>query len=381
MIYTEPDAREVLTHLHTRTDAKAPRVRELRARPDLTREPSSPVKCTVDIIKRCPSVARADPVEIPDIVPVTKNFDLLGVPTDHPSRRPSDTFYVDDTHVLRTQTTTMWSYYLKDPRVRRMLETGGTVRAVCHGKVYRNDDIDRWHYPVFHQIDGLQVTQRSDREYTVDDLVAILVQIARAVFGESVEYRVTDDYFPFTHPSRQLEILQDGESVEILGSGLVRPEVLERLGIDVSRYNGWAFGFGIDRLAMLKHHIPDIRVLWSTDERVTRQLGKDEFVYEPVSTFPPTDRDISFLVDTDMSLLAVYEIVRQCGVVDGEDVVEEVLPLDRYENAGKFGTGRVSHTLRIRYRSHTRTLTNEEINDVQSKVRARVATELNAQLR
>lgn len=179
----------------------------------------------------------------------------------------------------------------------------------------------------------------------------------------------------------ELEIEKDGEWVEILGAGLVRYSVLELLGVDPDRYNGWAFGFGVDRLAMVKMRIPDIRILWSTDERVTSQLDDIDAVYRPVSKYPPTDRDISFIVGKDTPLLAVYEIIRECGNVDGEDIVEQAIPLDRYENADRFGSDRISYTLRIRYRSNQRTLTNQEINEVQAKVRSRVAVELGAKLR
>lgn len=132
---------------------------------------------------------------------------------------------------------------------------------------------------------------------------------------------------------------------------------------------------------MVKMRIPDIRLLWSTDERVRSQLADIDRAYRPVSKYPPTDRDISFIVGKEMPLLAVYEIIRECGIVSGEDIVEEVVALDRYEDDARFGPGRVSHTLRIRYRSHVRTLTNEEINAVQTGVRRRVAEELGAQLR
>ena len=156
---------------------------------------------------------------------------------------------------------------------------------------------------------------------------------------------------------------------------------MENLGLDPRRFNGWAFGFGLDRLAMRKMEIPDIRILWSTDERITRQFDSIDSTYTPVSKYPATRRDVSFLLDGSRSLNDFYEIVRQHGTRGGETIVEEVEHLDRYENAEKFGAGRVSHTFRIVYRSFVGTLTNEEINDVQTAIRQAVAAELGAELR
>jgi len=367
--------------LGARDDAAAERIRWMLELPDLTRAHRSPVRHLRERVLQTPCLAGADDVTFPEIVPVERNFDLLNAPADHPSRRPSDTYYLDESHVLRTQTTSMWGWYLGDPVVRARLENTGEVSAVSYGKVYRKDEIDRSHYPVFHQIDAVRIAARCRETFTVDRLDAILLEVAHTIYGSDAEVRLLDDRFPFTEPSRQLEVRFDGDWFELVGAGLVHPAVLARLDLDPAVYNGWAFGFGLDRLAMARMQIPDIRILWSTDERVTRQFETIDSVYVPVSKYPPTERDISFVVDAHVTLNAFYEIVRDCTEARGESIVEAVEPIDRYENAARFGEGRVSYTFRITYRSFLRTLTNSEINEVQSRIRETVASGLGAELR
>ena len=356
-------------------------MKRMLAMPDLTRKPDSPLRYMAEAVKNCATLQDGDEVIFPEIVEVTHNFDLLGAKADHPSRRPTDTFYIDPAHVLRTQTTVMWTYYLTDPPVVDKLCRRGSVLAYSYGKVYRNDEIDRHHYPVFHQIDGLCISRSSEKLFTTEDLTGILVDIAKAIFGEQVHYRVTDDTFPFTVSSLQLEILWKGEWIEVLGSGLVNPSVLTLLGLSPEGYNGWAFGFGIDRLAMIRMDIPDIRILWSDDKRITRQFTGIDSTYTAVSNYPPTARDVSFIVGADLALNSFHELVRDCGYHENEDVIEEVVLLDRFVNDEKIGRGKVSYTFRIVYRSHLRTLTNEEINDVQENLRQMIISILGGQLR
>jgi phenylalanyl-tRNA synthetase alpha chain len=377
----EEDTRAHIAALERRTDPAAARMQKLLALADLTRTPGSPVYYVTEAIRSVSALDGAEPVEIPEIVSVRRNFDLLGAPAGHPSRSPSDTFYTDDTHVLRTQTTTMWTYVLRDRSMLRRMHEVGELRAYCHGKVYRNDRIDRHHSPVFHQIDGLCVTTSSRRRFTTSDLERILVAIATAIYGEEVRWRCLEDTFPFTEPSRQLEIHWRGEWIEVLGAGLVNPRVLSLLGLDPLRYNGWAFGFGLDRVAMIKMDIPDIRILRSGDERITRQFTGLDSRFRPVSKYPSTDRDISFVVRRDLPLTAFYELVRDYATFEGEEVVEEVSLLDTYADPARFGAGRVSYTFRIRYRSYLRTLSSAEVNAVQQRIRERTATRLEATLR
>lgn len=377
--YTNGDS--ALAALAARRDAKADRIRWMLDLPDLTRRTGSPVRHLLGRVLEAPVLEGADDVAFPEIVSIERNFDLLNVRPEHPSRKASDTYYIDATHVLRTQTTSMWGWYLADGSVRARLDAEGHVKAVAYGKVYRNDEIDRSHYPVFHQIDGLCIARRAHATFDRDWLDAVLMDIAHTIYGQAIESRILDDSFPFTAPSRQLEIEWDGTWLELVGAGLVHPAVLERLGLDPAEINGWAFGFGLDRLAMARMQIPDIRILWSTDDRVTGQFESIASVYRPVSKYPATERDISFVIDAGASLNDFYEIVRSCTEAQREQIVEKVEPIDRYENPAKFGADRVSHTFRIRYRSFLGTLTNEEINAVHARIREAVERELSGELR
>ena len=162
-----------------------------------------------------------------------------------------------------------------------------------------------------------------------------------------------------------------------MGSGVVHPEVLKRLNLDSEAYNGWAFGFGLERLAMAKMNVPDIRVFWSEDPRITSQFKNLQSVYEEVSKYPMTYRDISFVVEKSTALNNYYEMVRDAG----GDLVEEVKLLDTYEKEEKFGKDKISYTHRITYRSPERTLTNKEIDEIQKNIERRTKEEFNALIR
>ncbi len=173
-----------------------------------------------------------------------------------------------------------------------------------------------------------------------------------------------------------MEIDIDGNWIEVLGSGVVKGSVLEKLGVDSSKYNGWAFGFGLERLAIVSMALPDIRLLWSEDERVKRQLklGKK---FQEVSKFPPITRDISFVVGKDFVPNNYFDLIREIG----GDLVEEVELLDKYENAAKFGPDKISYTYRVVYRSPERTLKSEEIDPLQDKLYNETKTQYQAELR
>ena len=204
----------------------------------------------------------------------------------------------------------------------------------------------------------------------------ILLKIAKKIYGKDIEHRFNIDEFPYTDPSVELEIKVRGSWLEVLGSGLVRGVVLKNLGVDPDTYNGWAFGFGLERLAMLSMDLPDIRLLWSDDDRIKKQLqlGNE---YEEVSKYPSVPRDISFIVDKNFMPNDYFDLIRDIG---GE-LVEEVKLMDKYENEEKFGKDKVSYTYSIIYRSNERTLTNEEVNKIQEKVYNQTAELFNAKLR
>jgi len=378
---------KLLDELMQKQDIKSLRIKKLFSLPDLSRKENSPIKFIVDKVLQIPMFENFDVIEIPEIVTVRDNFDLLNAPADHPSRKETDTYYIDKDHILRTQTTVMWPFYLQRKEVVEQLEKDGEVGLLSFGKVFRKDEIDRNHFPVFHQIDGLYISKKDKKTIGLEDLQKVLVDIAKNIFGESIEYRILDDSFPFTNPSTQIEIKISQKSqiegqneekwLEVVGAGIVHTQVLANLNIDPSVYNGWAFGFGLERLAMVKMNIPDIRVFWSDDQRITSQFKDINSQYKEVSKFPMTYRDISFIIKKDISLNNYYEIVRDCA----GDLVEEVKMTDQYENEEKFGVGNISYTFRIVYRSPERTLTNEEVNLIQEKIIEKTKEELGATVR
>lgn len=374
---TDPNESRIIANLQTRSDIKAERIKRFLALPELNKKENSPIKILVDRIIGLPRFADFDIVSIPKIVSVEDEFDTLNSPKDHPTRKETDTFFIDESKHLRTQMTVMWPYYLRDKEVLARLEKEGQVLALAPGLVYRKDEIDRKHFPAFHQIDGLLICRKDKKIITIDDLKEVEIEMTKSIFGDDVEYRFLVDSFPFTDPSVQIEIKFGDDWMEILGSGLVHKQVLKNLNIDPEIYNGWAFGIGIERLAMVKMGIPDIRILWSEDPRITSQFKDINSKYKEVSRYPETSRDISFVIDQNINLNNYYEIVRDFA----ENIIEEVKLIDEFESEKKFGAGKKSYTFRIVYRSHERTLTNEEVNKIQDKIIEKTKLDLQATVR
>lgn len=382
IVAKDPISDQLLEELKKRDDIQATRIKRLLSLPDLTRKENSPLKFIVEKILSIEAFKDFDIIEFPEIVSVRDNFDLLNTPLDHPSRRETDTYYVSKDYVLRTQTTVMWTFYLQREDAKKKLQEEGEIGLLSYGKVFRKDEIDRNHFPVFHQVDGLYLCRRDKKIIGIPELQEVLSEIVKAIYGEKVVFRFLEDTFPFTHPSTQVEVKIESDNgeekwLEVVGAGVVHTQVLKNLGIDPEIYNGWAFGFGLERLAMVKMKIPDIRIFWSNDPRITSQFTSIDSVYREVSKFPMTYRDISFIVPKNMSLNNYYEIVRDCA---GE-LVEEVKMLDKYENDEKFGKDKLSYTFRIIYRSPERTLTNEEVNKIQEKIVEKTKEELKALIR
>jgi phenylalanyl-tRNA synthetase alpha chain len=200
------------------------------------------------------------------------NFELLRIPEGHPARDTQDTFYITDKMVLRTQTSPV--------QIRVMKEQQPPIKIVCPGKVYRSDALDATHSPIFHQIEGLVV----DHGVTMGDLVGSLQLFARQLFGEKTEIRLRPHHFPFTEPSCEVDITCwscggtgcrtcKGEGwIEVLGAGMVHPGVLRNCGIDPDIYSGFAFGIGVERTAMGRYGIDDIRNFYENDLRFLRQF-------------------------------------------------------------------------------------------------------------
>jgi len=211
-------------------------------------------------------------VEGPEIETDFYNFEALNTPPFHPARDVQDTFYVNDSVLLRTQTSPM--------QVRQMERQAPPVRVVVPGKVYRRDPMDATHSPVFHQIEGLLV----DKDVTFADLAGTLTQFARSFYGKDRKVRFRPHYFPFTEPSAEMDVscaLCGGQGcrvckyegwIEILGSGMVHPNVLRAVGYDPEELTGFAFGMGVERIVMLRYGFDDMRLLYENDLRFLGQF-------------------------------------------------------------------------------------------------------------
>ncbi len=359
--------------LEGRHDVESERMKRYLAMPDLSRTPGSPLKEIVDRASNVSSLKGFDVIQVPEITPTDITFDLFNFPQDHPARSHSDTYYVDDKNVLRVHDTVFWYYYLNHPDIKKRIENKEILGVICHGKVYRKDEIDRSHMNVFHQFGGLLIAPDDLKTITPDDLKKALSEIATSIFGD-IKFRFYDHTFPYTDPSFEMEAEVNGKWIEMLGSGMARKSVLANFGL--TGYHGWAFGFGLERLAMASMELPDIRLLWSEDERVKKQLKLGN-KFKEVSKYPPITRDISFVVNKDFIPNDYFDLIRDLG----GDLVEQVELLDKYENVEKFGKNKISYTYRIIYRSNERTLTTEEIDPIQVKIYNQTAEQFSAELR
>ena len=353
IIIQSEEEQKLLAELEKRDDIEAKRIKRYLSMPDLSRTPESPLKEIVDKTLKVKGLEGFDVIHIPEIVPIDILFDLFNMPPGHPARSKSDTYYVDDNHALRPHDTVFWYYYLNHPTIKERIR----------------------HMNVFHQMGGLcLVPDAGHRALAPDDLKNVLSEIARAIFGNDVEFRFYDHQFPYTDPSFEMEAFINNQWIEMLGSGMPKKTVLKNFGLE--GYHGWAFGFGLERLAIVSMSLPDIRLLWSEDERVKKQL-KLGTTFKEVSKFPPITRDISFVVPNTFVPNDYFDTIRDLG---GE-IIEQVELLDKYENAEKFGEGKLSYTFRITYRSLQRTLTNEEVNALHTKIEGATVHTFGAQIR
>ncbi len=211
-------------------------------------------------------------VEGPEVEYDHYNFELMNIPKNHPARDAQDTFYVDDNIVLRTHTSPV--------QARIMTTRKPPIRIVSFGRVYRADEADATHSPVFHQLEGLVI----DENISMGDLKGTLDTFARRLYGEGVTTRFRPSFFPFTEPSAEVDltcaacrgkgcrICKDTGWIEVLGSGMVNPKVLEMCGIDSKKYSGFAFGMGVERLCNLKYNVPDMRYLYENDIRFLKHF-------------------------------------------------------------------------------------------------------------
>lgn len=209
----------------------------------------------------------------PEIETVENNFDALNSPLNHPSRDLSDTFYLNSDLLLRTHTSPV--------QIRAMKEMGAPLRIVSAGRTFRFDSVDDTHSPMFHQLEGLVI----DEKISMANLIHTLDIFIKELFGEDMKTRYRPHHFPFTEPSAEVDVSciacrgkgcpacnNTGWSMELLGCGMVHPNVLEYCGIDSEKYTGFAFGMGIDRITMVKYGINDIRLLFENDNRFLEQF-------------------------------------------------------------------------------------------------------------
>lgn len=376
IVINTDEEKRLVKKLNKRKDFEALRIKRYLSMPDLSRTPGSPINEVVEKILAIPEFKNFDQIKAPEIMPADVSFDLFNFPADHPARSRSDTYYIDDKNILRTHTTIMWYYYLNYPSVKKRTAQALPIGSFCYGKVYRKDEIDRHHMNVFHQIDGWYLLPAKDGKITQKDLEQVLGLIAKAVFGPKTKYRFNKDTFPYTDPSIEMEIYINGRWVEVLGGGIVRPIFLKNLGLDPKSYTGWAYGFGLERLAIVSMDLPDIRLFWSDDPRVKKQLRLGQ-KYVEVSKYPPIPRDISFIVSKDFVPNNYFDLIREIG----GDLVEEVKLLDKYKNAKKFGKDKISYTYRVIYRSGDRTLKTEEIEPLQKKLYKETKKQFKAEIR
>ena len=213
-----------------------------------------------------------DVVDGPEVETDHYNFECLNVPADHPARDMQDTFYLAENLLLRTQTSAA--------QIRTMENRKPPIRVICPGRVFRADEVDATHSPVFHQIEGLVV----DKGVTMCDLKGVLEEFAHEIYGSDTKVKFRPSFFPFTEPSVEVDVTcsecggkgcrvcKGSGWIEILGAGMVHPNVLRSCGIDPEEYSGFAFGIGLDRLTTTRYKISDIRLLFENDKRFLDQF-------------------------------------------------------------------------------------------------------------
>lgn len=356
------------------------------------------------------------------VVTVFQNFDELGFAPDHPGRSLTDSYYLNKEHMLRTHTSA---------HEVEAYKTGADAFLIS-ADVYRRDEIDSSHYPVFHQMEGMRHWEVKDVKQLTEQLRAENAKLAKELAacpieitdistigpenplqqchdpelatemaqnlkhslngmifklfghitadGQPLKVRWIDAFFPWTSPSFEVEVWYNDEWLEILGCGVVVQKTLERGG--VGHKSGWAFGLGLERIAMVLFDIPDIRLFWSQDPRFLSQFKQGEITaFEPYSKYPPCYKDMSFWLPQEAQEgIKAWHENDYCEVVRdvAGDLVETVTLIDDFTHPK---TGKRSLCYRLNYRSMDRSLTNEEANALQEKVVDRVVKEMGIEMR
>lgn len=338
------------------------------------------------------------------VVTTEDNFDSLLIPKDHVSRDKRDTYYVNAQHLLRSHTSAHQMHCLKQ----------GSKSFLCIADCYRRDTIDSSHFPIFHQCEVFRLyndkealaTTTNRAINTVYDDTRLENEQKQSIYNQEsskfveVELKKTIEqfvldlledptlnmrwvgaYFPFTHPSFELEIFWKGQWIEILGCGVVRDDILKNAGI--RDHIGFAAGFGLERLAMLKYQINDIRLFWSNDAGFSSQFinksPNDKIVFKPFAQSPPCVNDLSFWLPNksesdEMSPNDFYDLVRSVG----GDLVETVTLIDEFKDKK---SNRVSNCYRIVYRCCDRALSKEEVNVIHENIAKSCCEQFGVQIR
>lgn len=335
---------------------------------------------------------------ISPVVTLHQNFDSLLVPVDHVSRKPSESFYLNSQYMLRAHTSAHQSDLIRT----------GLNAFLVFGDVYRRDTIDSSHYPIFHQAEGVrlyrgqelfskmnitgdyQIFENGEKNETKQplhtkeavmilehELKSTLESLAFELFGKDVETQWVDAYFPFTHPSWELEIKFQGEWLEVLGCGIMEQELLTAAG--AGDQIGWAFGLGLERLAMRLYSIPDIRQFWRYNDTgfMSQFAVKDPgtpIKYKEVSSYPQRIYNMSFWLTDGYSENDFYDLVRNVG----GDVVEQVRLTDDFYHPKK---KRKSHCYEIVYRDMSKSLSKEEANIIHKQIGEAASRELGVENR
>jgi phenylalanyl-tRNA synthetase alpha chain len=306
------------------------------------------------------------------IVTIAENYEVLGYPADAPAREARYTRYLDDHRLLRTHTTAM----IPDA-LRRLAGTKTELVVACPGLVYRRDLVDRLHVGEPHQLDLWRVRRGAALDAAdLDEMIDLVV--SAAIPG--VRHRALPASHPYTRDGREVEVLVDGTWVELLECGLAAAHVLDAAGLDPATWSGLALGIGLDRAVMLRKGITDIRLLRSSDRRVTVQMLTLE-AYREVSSMPPAPRDISIAIASGMTSEELGDRIRQSLTADALEAVEEVsvvsetlgseLPAAAIARIG-LQPDQKNVLVRLVLRHPTRTLTAEEANRTRDQIYAAV---------
>lgn len=296
--------------------------------------------------------------DLSPIVSIQDNFDKLLIPTNHPARSKSDTYYVDEETVLRTHTSAHQNQLLEK----------GHLNFLVSGDVYRKDEIDSHHYPIFHQMECVMVFEKGTVN-VVDKLKEILTKLVIHLFGDC-QYRFADDYFPFTNPSYEIEVMYNNKWLEILGAGVIEQQIL--LNNNLNDHEGIAFGLGFDRLAMIFFDIPDIRYLWSTHEKFLGQFSDGKIIkFKPYSELLPIYKDVSFYVMEEWSgENDFFELIRN---ISG-DYMEEVKLVDKYHNTK---LNKHSRTYKMKYSNTDPNVKNpSDFNEIVNRIQDIIRSDL-----